>query len=261
MPGPRISIILAGLLTWLLFAPTPSHAIWIAGTSFEHEALAEDVYSNAATVATADPAVPVPLPNSETPLVITNSTAASDAAGDLGFSAAWFNTRNLNGVTEGDRLGVRQETFLTQPYPDGDRGYTISDGEGLIVLTFDPVDVSGYADVTVSVTAFLFTTDYEPEDSLVIEAQTDAGTVALIDTTTTGIEGSIAEGTFVPLTAALPEAATSVQVVVAYESNLLIELLMVDDIRIEAGTRVLPEPATSAALAWLAWPTRRRRRR
>ena len=65
-----------------------------------------------------------------------DSTAAS--GGTLGFDASWQNTRNGEGLSDGDFVGVTDFTGDVGSFTDGTQGYQFSDADGKFILTLMP---------------------------------------------------------------------------------------------------------------------------
>ncbi len=102
-------------------------------TSFEEpEAIGGDYMD------TGDPAVAHDLINNDgEPFVNFTSTG-----GEIGFTASYvpYDTPGV-GLTDGDSVGVTTSTPPgDNPYPDGDKGYKISDVDGNFILEFDEVE-------------------------------------------------------------------------------------------------------------------------
>jgi len=230
----------------------------IASTSFENEALSGFyVNTNAGDASAADGEV-VDITNDGPGVFGTatvDSTSASQTAGDLGFDAAWVNTRGLSGLSDGDEVGVTDVTDDFAAYPDGQQGYRISDSDGLYRLTFDSVSVAGYSDVVASMEYFLDGTSYEysgsDRDLLRIVAETDVGDFALIDTTGTDIDDLLIEGSFNRVSAAVPDAATYLRLIAEFDSDRFEERIYFDDVQIVGEFQApesVPEPGTTLLL-------------
>ncbi len=133
----KITLLAALLLATVSFSQ-------IASTSFEEPATFSGKYTDL-----GDPSVAHALDNNANePLVNYLSTG-----GELGFSAKYvpFDTPDV-GLTDGDFVGVtKTKPSSSVPYPDGAKGYRMSDVDGNMILEFDHVDLSGINNPTVAV--------------------------------------------------------------------------------------------------------------
>ena len=104
-----------------------------ATTSFEEPEAVGGEYTD-----TGDPAVAHDLINNDgEPIVNFTSTG-----GEIGFTASYvpYDTPGV-GLTDGDSVGVTTSSPPgDNPYPDGDKGYKISDVDGNFILKFDEVE-------------------------------------------------------------------------------------------------------------------------
>lgn len=115
----------------------------IAGTSFEEPDAFPGKYTD-----TGDPNVAHDLINNASePLVDYTSTG-----GELGFNASYvpYDTPDV-GLTDGDFVGVTDFTpSPTVLFTDGDKGYQMNDIDGNMIVEFDPVDLTGVSNPTIS---------------------------------------------------------------------------------------------------------------
>ncbi|MEM7627210.1 MAG: hypothetical protein AAF333_16565 [Planctomycetota bacterium] len=121
---------------------------------------------------------------------VVNSTASSDAAGDLGFSSSFIDTRPdfEAGFSDGDIVGVIDfDLFDIDPevgvvstsgdpanpsFDDGRDGanvFAVSDSDGTIKIEFDEVDLSNHTDEMFSILIGVENTGFEALDALEIE--------------------------------------------------------------------------------------------
>ena len=148
--------IVAALGASAALAASASAAV-IAQTSFEGEPAVPGFYTD-----TGDPGSDHDLANhAAEPLI--DSTAASTAAGQLGFDARYQDSRGAVGLTDGDHVGVTSDVSAVAAYSDGVQGYHLSDCDGTAVLEFAPVDLSQNG-VVIQVDVFVREADWESDD-------------------------------------------------------------------------------------------------
>ncbi len=103
---------------------------------------------------------------------ILNYEPQSVTTFELGFRSQYLNTMASEGLTDGDYVGVTNDTSAVGSYPDGSNGFRMSDTEGQMQTGFDSVDLSGFSNPGVSVRYFLTSTDYEGEETVMIWVDT-----------------------------------------------------------------------------------------
>ena len=213
---------------------------YIARTSFEDEPIVST--PPPFYVDTGNPAVDHDLVNNPGQPVVDSTSLSFD----LGFDASYVNTRNSAGLSDGDDVGVTdlppETPGHSESFAHGNQGYWMSDPDGLIMLTFEQVDLSDYSGVTVSLDLYLGRTTWDNEDAVVALVETDAGDILLFDTTGIDIDTLGVEGTWMPLTKAIPNAATTATLKVMLDSNAHDEEIYIDDIFFSGFTVVTPEP-------------------
>ncbi|MBY6002837.1 ExeM/NucH family extracellular endonuclease [Salipiger bermudensis] len=167
-------------------------------------------------------------------LATVDSTAAS--AGLWGYDLEWENTRNDTGIADSDWIGIQRFTGDVGSFSEGEQGYELSDADGLLRLTFDPVDLSARADntvVKVALDLFLIDTGWEPDDLVRIFVETDLGTFTLLDTTGLNIDDLAIEGAWQTLQTTLPAEVSSASLIVELDSNATAEALYLDNIKLQ----------------------------
>ena len=201
----------------------------------------------------------VALPNvdDEGTVVINNSTASSDTAGDLGFSTEWVDTRAdfFSGLSDGDFIGVTDFAFLGDGSSyDGDFVFQHSDSDGSLRTTFDAVDLTGLSNVLVS---FLLgiegPADFEGDgvdpafsDTINVYLDTDAGPISLISEIADGDDNfdSIFPVEELGLFSfAIPDSVNSASLVIETSTTSGGEAVGFDNIVFSV---VIPEPASFA---------------
>ena len=207
--------------------------VTIASQSFELESPGAQ-YSNSATdgaVLAQDVIVDIANNAGQSPV---DSTAAS--AGTLGFNASWQNTRLIEGLSDGDFVGITDFSGAVGSFTDGSQGYQFNDTDGNFILTFDAVDISTFENVNVSLDYFVPLTGWEADDVITITVNTDVETVTILDTTGSDIDNLGIEGTFLTGIAPISDGATTAQLIVTLDSNSGAESLYIDNIVIEGDT-------------------------
>lgn len=224
-----LTAILAGVTT----AGAASAQTIVAGTSFEEPPAVGGQY-----VDTLDPLTDhALLDNPGEPIV--NYTSIG---GELGFSSFYTNTRDGDGLSDGDFVGVTDFTGAVGAYTDGFQGFQISDPDGLMTTTLDTVDLTGLAGASVSVDVFVNDTGWESEDRVRVWIDGDGGVIDLLDTAGADIDDLGIEGFWQTLTADLT-GFTFATLAFELDANAGPEALYVDNVQFSA----VPVPAA----AWL----------
>ena len=232
--------ITAGTMTFMsaLCLAGAATAGTIARTSFESEAVGS-IYTD-----TGDAASDHVLVNN-----VGEAVVGSTVTTELGYNASYVNTRGDVGLTDGDYVGVTDyASGVGGSFTDGSKGYEMSDTDGQMLLTFDSVDVSGHSDVLVSLDLFVQETGWETGtslDSIIITALTDVGDVTLLDTSASDIDDLGIEGYWMNLSAGIDDSASTISLVVAFDSNSGSEAIYLDNVSFES----IPEPAALTLIA------------
>ncbi len=203
----------------------------IAFSSFE-----DPLLYNGSYVDQGDPAIAHDLmDNTNEPLVNWTSTG-----NELGFSAKYvpYNDPDV-GLTDGDTVGVTDRTSIVSAYPDGSKGYEMSDCDGNFILEFDPVDLTGVSNPTVSIDFFINETGYEGDGTENIASSDrlriyikDLGQgfeTDLLNTTGSDINDLGIEGTWITVTTPL-ESNAQVQLIIEARTNAGVEAFFFDQI-------------------------------
>ncbi|WP_090060765.1 ExeM/NucH family extracellular endonuclease [Celeribacter neptunius] len=161
-------------------------------------------------------------------LATVDSTEAS--AGQLGYDLSWVNTRGDVGISDGDYVGVQSYTGTVGSFTDGTQGYELSDADGMLVMSFDELDLSAVGEVTVSLDAFLQSTGWEADDLVNIYVETDQGRISLLDSTGMDIDDLGVEGAWTTLSATIDAEIDTAQLVVEFDSNSSSEALFIDNV-------------------------------
>ncbi|MCI4662926.1 MAG: ExeM/NucH family extracellular endonuclease [Neomegalonema sp.] len=195
--------------------------------SFENDATPGGMVTEAGTDGTTlAVGTVVDVTNTSGPVV--DNTAPTD--GTLGYDLTWENTRSDVGISDGDYIGVTNFATDVGTFTDGSNGYEFQDADGKLILTFNPIDVSGYTNVSLTLDYFVKETGWETDDLISITVKTDAGDVTILDTAGQDIDELAIEAAWQNGVAAIPDAATTAQLVVELDSNSASETMYVDNI-------------------------------
>ncbi len=157
---------------------------------------------------------------------------------EIGFDATYtpYDTPDV-GLTDGDFVGASTFTGDVTAYTDGLQGYQLSDIDGNMILTFDPVDFTGFENNTVSIDYFVNGTGYEGDGTLnesgsdrmriYVRDLTNNTEIDILNTEGSDINDLMIEDTWITGTASVPNDAM-VQVVVEVRTNSGSETLYLD---------------------------------
>ncbi|WP_172295460.1 ExeM/NucH family extracellular endonuclease [Pseudoruegeria sp. HB172150] len=201
--------------------------------SFETETAASQYQFDGADGELVEIGAEVDLPNFAGQSAV-DSTDAS--AGLLGFDLSWVNTRDDEGISDGDYIGVTDYSGDVGQFTDGVQGYEMQDADGLLRLTFDTVDLSSRAANTVvkiSLDTFVNETGWEEDDLIRVYIETDQGTVALLDTSGTDIDDLGIEDSWTTLSTTLAADVTEATLIVELDSNSSSETLYLDNVAVK----------------------------
>jgi len=205
----------------------------IASTSFEEPTAIGGNYTDPNTAAHS-------LVNNGGPIV--NYTSIG---GEMGFNASFvpYDTPST-GLSDGDAVGVTTDVSEVTTYTQGGKGYTMSDTDGSMILTFDAVDFTGYQSPSVKIDYFLSVTGWEYSTGannsgndvlrIYVKDLTNATETDIFfntqDINNLGIEGAWQNG----LATGFPDEVT-LQLVIEFRSNASTEELFLDKVEFEAG--------------------------
>ncbi len=223
----------------------PAHAATVAFTSFEEPEATGGQYTDA-----IDPATDHALVNN-TGQPIVNYTSVG---GELGFRSSYINTRDSNGLSDGDFVGVTDFIDASAPftaapnYTDGTQGFQIADADGLMRVELDAVTLDPSATNGLTVDAFLADTNWEADDNARIWVEVDNGlALDLFNSAGSDIDELGVEGAWMSLFVDLSTFSTAT-LFFELDSNSASEALFIDNINFDAVTPV-PLPAAVWFLA------------
>jgi len=254
---------LALIVVGALIVACPASAERIIGTGFENEIAYGTHFTNydhSGSIGNIQQ-----LDNGPDQTLI-ESTSASTAAGDLGFTAE-FDRTFMPGAIFTDFHEFEDPTqcvgivvdMLVNESPIGNsfsgssdssslQGYKASDLGGTLRLTFDEVDLSSYTDVTVSLDAYLRDATWEWDlatqlDYLNAYMLTNEGNVSIMDTRGYDIDNMGIEGFWLNgLSANLSNTVTSAQLVIEFSSDSDYEQAYFDNIVFDGTFNDVPVP-------------------
>lgn len=228
------------LLAVGLTSTVQAASVVIGRTSFEEPPSISPPYIDLGSAAVDHPLVN----NAGQPIL--NYTSVG---GELGFSAFYFNTRNDVGLTDGDTVGVTSSLSLVGSYPDGVHGFRISDADGKMTVTLDPVNLTAVSSPMVSVQYFLNDTTWEtsPADVLRIWVVVDGGlAIDLLNTAGSDIDNLNIEGSWFTLQSSLT-GYTTATLKFELDSNAEDEALWIDNVLFQGVTAVELSAFTATA--------------
>jgi hypothetical protein len=182
-------------------------------------------------------------------LINNSSEAPVNYAGgaELGFSSYYTYTGSVDGLADGDFVGVTNYTGTVGSYPDGVQGFQMSDTDGIMTTTIQTVDLSGYTGGSVSVDLFIQETGYESADRARVWLTVDGGAeIDLLNTAGSDIDDLGIEGYWFSLSEDL-SAYTTATLAFELETNAATEAMYVDNVLFTGNAAVVPVPAA----AWL----------
>lgn len=233
-------LVIVALLVIGLTPSVQAASVIIGRTSFEEPPSVGSTYTD-----TGNAALDHPLPNNAGQPILNYTSVG----GELGFSSFYFNTRNDVGLTDGDVVGVTSSLALVGSYPDGVHGFRVSDADGKMTVTLDPVDLTGVSSPMVSVQYFLNQTTWEtaPADVLRIWVVVDGGVALdLLNTAGSDIDNLNIEGSWFTLQQSLT-GYTTAALKFELDSNADDEALWIDNVLFQGVTAVELSAFTAAA--------------
>lgn len=204
----------------------------IASTSFEEPEAIGGQYTD-----TGDPAVAHDLVNNPDEPIIDFTSGG----GEIGYDASYVPYDEPgDGLSDGDFVGVTTFTPTgDDPYPDGEKGYQISDADGNYILEFDSIDLAGTNSPTVSIDYFISETGYEGDGTenasgsdrirIYVRDLTNTTEIDILDTTGNDINDLGIEGVWTTGTVDL-ESDTEVQLVIEVRCNSSNEAFFFDNV-------------------------------
>lgn len=214
------------LLLYLLIFGAFLFAQEIAYTSFEEPEVFPGKYTDTTTT-TEDH----PLLNIENQPILNYGASG----GELGFNSYYYNTRDREGLTDGDFVGVTNSTRDVGTFTDGSSGFEISDADGYMVTTLDTVYISDYNSVLVTLDYFVAGTGWEGNEVLRIWLVVDDTiNVDLLNTKDRDINDLGIEGTWKTLSKKI-SGYNKLNIRFGLDSDAATEYLYIDNIRIYNG--------------------------
>ena len=228
--------------------------------------IASQLFDEIGFNATVDPAVNTDsLPNGS---ALTN-IGAFNSNPDFGllFQTFWGDSRGvgLGPVVDGesgDFIGVNSFTGSNSPDvdPDGNdysssgfHNYEFNDGDGALLLVFEPVNLTNYTNRSLTVNYWINETGYEADDRFIIAVDDGTNIVSLLDFGETELEAntSVDDGTanWNTLTVDLDNLINQgfgeqVALTIAVDNNAAAENIFVDNILFESDENMIDDDIT-----------------
>ena len=213
----------------------------VAYTSFE------EANTGSQYIDTGDPAVAHDLVNNSGQSDVDYTPGAG--ALEIGFDARYvpFDTPS-DGLTDGDFVGVTDYAGTVGSFTDGNKGYQFSDSDGVMILEFDPVDLTAYTNIQVSLDYFFQSTGWEAADLIKIYVKdlTNNTQTDILDTEGSDIDDLNIEGTWITGNTTGLSDNINAQLVIEFASNSGSESLTVDNILFTSGA--VPTMTTSGSV-------------
>lgn len=147
-----------------------------------------------------------------------------------------------NGLSDGDQVGITDDTTTTGSFYEGNQGYVLSDIDGNFTLTFSEIALEESTQTSVSCSLFIKESTYEGDGTqnaansdriaiYVLNPQ-NGEKIDLIDTTGNDIDDLDIEGRWLNLSAEIT-GFNRAQLIVEARNNASNEAFYLDDIRFE----------------------------
>ena len=191
-----------------------------------------------------DPNLPHPLVNNfEEPIL--NSESNNNL---LGFSAFYTPYDDPStGLSDGDQVGITDDTATVGSFYEGTQGYVLSDIDGNFTLNFSEVTLERWSETMVYCSVFIKESTYEGDgtqnaansDRLAIYVLNpqSGDKIYLIDTTGHDIDDLDIEGQWLNLSAHIPEFDLA-QLIIEARNNASNEAFFIDDVHFEGRLSV-----------------------
>jgi hypothetical protein len=220
----------------MMLPTTPVLADLIAYTGFENIIVYPKTKYQDTGHADADHAL---LNNPDQPQV---NWAPSAPGAALGFTSFYSNTRDAEGLTDSDWVGVTNTTSDFAMYPEGAQGFQMSDTDGLMTTTLDPVTLDGHIDPAVSVHLFITETGWETDDRIRIWVTVDGDSeIDLFNRIGPDIDAFELEGAWQLLSVSLA-GYTTATLRFELDSNAETEVIFVDHVEFTSEIAPVPVP-------------------
>ncbi len=200
-------------------------------------------------------------PNHPHPLLNNNQEPILNVVGvnnNLGFSAYYLPYDDPGtGLSDGDEVGVTNDTTTVGAFYEGNQGYVLSDIDGNYILTFSEVSLNPSGQNMVSCSLFIKESTYEGDGTqniansdriaIYVINPTDGSKIDLIDTTGSDIDDLNIEGQWLTFSAEIPEFEQA-QLVVEARNNASNEAFYIDDIRFDSTMSIFNHEASISAV-------------
>jgi hypothetical protein len=178
------------------------------------------------------------LRNNGANLPVVASTSLTLAGGQTGFSAMWFPTNRVVGMSDGSVTGVVSNS--------GNQFYVISDTDGRLVFETAEVDTQSLSNVRIEWRFSFAAASWDPSDWVAIHVVTDLGNTTFVNLAGAAIQNSIYYNTWAQVDQTVGAAAW-VKLVVEVSSSQTDEALYLDDVFVYGTT---PEYACTCSAGY-----------
>jgi len=190
-------------------------------------------------------------PNLAHPLINNSDQPILNVAPDanhLGYSAYYTPYDDPStGLSDGDQVGITDDTATVGTFYEGTQGYVLSDIDGNFTLNFTEVPLQQWTQAMVSCSLFIKESIYEGDGTqntassdriAIYVSNPDKGAkIDLLDTTGHDIDALDIEGRWLNLSAQIP-GFDRAQLVIEARNNASNEAFYIDDIRFEGQLSV-----------------------
>lgn len=162
------------------------------------------------------------------------------------------------GLSDGDQVGITDDTSTVGSFYEGNQGYILSDIDGNFILNFSEVPLRQWTQTVVSCSLFIKESTYEGDGTqnsansdriaiYVLNPQS-GDKIDLIDTTGHDIDDLDIEGRWLHLNAQIPSFERA-QLIIEARNNASNEAFFIDDIRFEGQLGTAQHQLSECAVA------------
>ena len=172
----------------------------------------------------------------------------SGQGNNLGYSAFYVPYDDPStGLSDGDHVGITDDTGITGAWSEGNQGYVLSDIDGNFILNFSEIQLNQSTETTVSCSLFIRESTYEGDGTqnasnsdriaIYVVDPSNGSKIDLINTEGPDIDDLDIEGRWLRLTAHIIGFERA-KLVVEARNNASNEAFYIDDIRFEGQLNI-----------------------
>ena len=172
----------------------------------------------------------------------------SGQGNNLGYSAFYVPYDDPStGLSDGDNVGITDDTGITGAWSEGNQGYVLSDIDGNFILNFSEIQLNQSTETTVSCSLFIRESTYEGDGTqnasnsdriaIYVVDPSNGSKIDLINTEGHDIDDLDIEGRWLRLTAQITGFERA-KLVVEARNNASNEAFYIDDIRFEGQLNI-----------------------